>query len=387
VIERVPKTAVQAGILVGAKFLAKLISFFAFIFVVRKIGPEHFGVYTYLVSLAMIVLPFASLGMGGNLIRLVKKKGEDLVDGAFLTYLASALVFVGGTVILVLYKGYSGVLAFATGAYLLVRAFYDLGELNQYIKGRVRFVTIASVGERLLFTVLVFLLPAKTSSLFIASVGSLGVLSIYLFLTGKVRPKFEFNLKYYSLAFFSGSFFLALGERLPSLIYESRFGIVALGIFGAALTLHQAGMFVFMESYKFLLVRLGFMKEDAEEKYKKILLLIAGFLLVAVLVGRPLLVWAGNLIYGASYVNVGQVFANLMLAAPALVLMFYPRSKLVYDSPRVYLVCVGVYAVGMVLMSLIVRDIVEASLGYALVAFLGLFVWWGVLKKGLGKPQ
>jgi len=67
--------------------------FFAFIYVARIIGPEEWGIYTYLISIVSMLLPFANLSMIAEMQRKAKKLGKETVNQVFLIYLISSLFF------------------------------------------------------------------------------------------------------------------------------------------------------------------------------------------------------------------------------------------------------------------------------------------------------
>ena len=372
----IPRTVKQTGIFVAAKLITKIISFFAFLYIAREIGPDNLGVYTYLTSLAVIFAALSHLGILGEVMRRGKKIGRDAVESSSLTYILSTVL--GSLVVasVVLYRGYTPLLAILTALFLFSKSVYDFLRLFHFIKGRVRYVTVAAVGERILFTVLIFLMPQKTTFLLLTIITSTLVMEYYLYLRAKFKPKRKIDRTYISLPFFLNALFLSIGERIPVIFYDIKFSIFELGIFGVALTFYYAGSQLFNEGFKYVQVRAGFMTEAGDKKFKWAALMGSVILLISFILFGPLLEFFVNFVCGAKYPGAGGIFFRLSLSLPALVLAYYPRAKMVYQSPWIYALSNLILAIVSSAGALMATSIELGAIFYSLSYWISAIAWW-----------
>lgn len=372
----IPVTARRAGTFAVSKLATRLIAFFVLLYVARKIGPGHFGAYTYLISVVSLLLPFSSLGMLGEVYRKRVKKGFDAIREVALLYVIAVLGFsvIAGAVVLA--RGYSVVLAVLTGTLLAVMSLYDFMTAAHFVKNRVRQVSIANITERLIFILFVVVLPPRTSSLVIAAITASLVLDVWLFKKIQFRPEPRLNFSYFSWAFLFASVFNAAAARLPPIIFDSRFGVVSLGMFGAAITLQAAATLLITESFKFIVLAAGSLSEEGWKRLKKYSVLLAGALLVVVLAAWPVEVFIGDLLFGTEYSGVGLLFAYAMLSVPAFVLEYYPRAKLTYESPNRYAATYFLGALAAAVLAASAPDIYTGALLWSGALWIKSITFW-----------
>lgn len=386
----VAKTARQASIFAVSKFAARIFSFFAFLYIARRIGPDNFGVYIYLTSVAGILIALSSLGIIGEVLRKGKELGRGAIENSFFIYFLSNLL--GSMVVftIVVLRGYTFILAILTGLILISRSIYDFMNIFHFIKGRIRYVTLATLGDRLIFTLLVFILPPKTSSLILAGIFSLIVMNVFLYskIGFKIKTKLDFT--YLSLPFFLNGIFLSIGEKIPIVIYDAKFSIGELGIFGAALALFSAGAMIINEIFRYLQVRSGFMTDLGKMKFRNLTVLGAIASLAGFMILKPLLELFANLIYGSTYLGVGGLFFTFSLAIPAMILEFYPRIKVFYHSPWLYAIGSLVFAVASSVGALLASNIEFGAVFYSLSHWVYALTWWTIfslIKTRIQKPS
>ncbi|TRO62027.1 hypothetical protein E2P64_00650 [Candidatus Bathyarchaeota archaeon] len=372
----IPRTAFQAGIYSFAKVLSKIFSFLALIYFARIVGAAHFGVYTYLTAIIVLLQPFSTLGMLSEVGRLSKSKTLKFLQDFIYTFtvldvLSSVLV-----ALIVLFRGYSPYLALASALVFILLNFFEFLTRSHMIWGRVRYVSIASVGERVLFSVLVLLLPKKTLFLLFAMAASYLIFNIYLIKKIKLKIEGEFKIDFFSWPFFLALVFVSIAARLPQVIYEWRFGVVDLGDFGAAFTIYQGISYLVSEAAIFLTMRGGMFKNRQYNLLKKWSFLMAAAVMIPVVFLNPLLVIFGNLLFGPGYSNAGGLLAIMAFSIAASILYFYPRVKLIYHSPNRYAADYFLYMVSSVLFAFIAQDIVQATVLRVLAAYIHVAAGW-----------
>gem|GEM_PF-2784392 len=376
----IPRTGVQAGIFGLGKFLSRMFSFFALIYVARRIGPNHMGVYIYLISLASLFLSLSGNTVAAEVQIKAKKDKATAINDSVGFIMASILLSSVAAVLVVILKGYSVFLALGVAGLVIVRSFYEFLNIVHFLKGRIRYVTLSTIGERLLFTVIVFMLPPKTLTLIGAAMASFFIFDIFLYKRSGVVPNKKLDTSYFSGILFLALIFSTIGTRVPVLVYESTLGLTALGIFGAAWTVYQTGEMIFIDGFRFVQARIVDMSEDAKRKFISGTAIIGIVMLLAVTVLRPLEIWLIDLVYGVKYPGVGIVFANLAFALPAMILSFYPRGMLLYTSRKRMTASLGIYAAAMTIGALLSKDVYQASWYFVMGYWMTAFAWWLILK-------
>ena len=228
-----------------------------------------------------------------------------------------------------------------------------------------------------MFVVLIFLLPTGVLSLLFCSLVSIFLFGNLLMKKASIHPRKKINFSYFSIYMFLASAFSVISERLPVLIYESRFGLEVLGVYGGAILVYHTILFIFIEINSFLQTRLGlWMKRGA--KFRKVLFTISIILLVVFLFGGEGIRWGIWSLYGEEYEGVGRLSMLFGLAVPAAVLVIYPRNKSMYAFPKLHVGCFAVRALMMIVGALLAKDIFQAVLFQVVAIWLIALVWWGV---------
>jgi O-antigen/teichoic acid export membrane protein len=375
----VPRTLKQAGFYTAARLFSKFLSFAALLVFARAIGPSHFGVYTYLISISLIFAPFADLGMLPEVIRRSKSrviKHFQKFFGTFMTLnvLTSLIIPVAVTLL-----GYSPLLGALTALVFLSKNVLDYTYKTHMAWGRVRFVSQWSIIEKVLFSISVLVLPKKTSFLLASLILSQIVPIIFLSRKVNLSVILPRKLGYFSLPFFFSTLFSAISARLPLLVYDWRFGVTTLGNFGAASTIYQALAVMLSEVQSFLTMRAGKFNESQWLSLKKVVVAFSFVSVGVIILLKSPIIQLVNLLYGGSYDNPGILFFYNLFALPAVTLLYYPTSKMLYHAPRSYASFWFVSMISFVLSALVApgmeaavilrvaADYVRVAAGYILV--------------------
>jgi len=375
----VPRTAVQAGIFGSAKVIAKLISFVALLYFARVLGASHFGVYTYLLSLMFLIQPFSTLGMFSEVSRRSRSKTlkvfqEFLPTFSFLNIMSALVVS-----LLVIWRGYSSFLAIACLFAFLFLNLYEFLSKSHMVSGRVRYISTVSILERILFSIMVFIFPKKTLFLFTAIIISYFISGIYLWM--KIKPKFHIRFewptfKFFSWEFFSAMLFMVVASRFPSIIYDWRFGITTLGNFGVAIYVSQGISLIVAEVGAFLVMRAGKFGDKQFKLIKKWTVIGALLITGLIFILNPIISMVGTWIFGSGFTTAGDLLAILAFGVASTLLFYYPRMKLVYNSPKKYSFAYLIYMISAVSLALVAKDIFQATIFRVISLYIHVGVSW-----------
>ena len=365
-----PRTVKQAVWYASARLMAKAIAFVAFILFAREVGASHFGVYTYLVSVVALLQPFSNLGMLGEVYRRSKSATLKFLGDFFFTALLLNFLFSLVVGLIVALRGYSPVLVLLSMLVFLSRNLLDYINKVHMVWGRVRFLSIGGVAEKLVFSIMVLLLPKKTVFFLTSLIVSQVVTFTYLKLKLGLITKPELTLSYFSWPFLLTAVAIAAASRLPVLVYDWRFGVQTLGNFGAAAFIYQAFSLILIDIKTFLNARAGKFGDKQWEKLKKLTLAASILGMVFIIPSREVIVWLVNSVFGVSYENAGILFFYQLLALPSALLLYYPTSKLLYNSPKRYFSMFFAYMIISVAFSLVAPTIEAAVLLRVLASYI-----------------
>ncbi len=293
----------------------------------------------------------------------------------------SCLNFVSALVVslIVVLRGYSLYLAATCFVAFIFLNTYDFLSKAHMVAGRVRYVSITAILERTLFSIMVLTFPKKTLFLFAAMIISYFVSGIYLWtnLKPKLHFKFEFpNIQFFSWEFFSALLFLAVASRLPPIIYDWRFGVATLGNFGVAAYVFQGVSLLVTELGTFLTLRAGRFKDRQFKTIKKLTILGAVLITGLVLILTPLISAVGTWVFGTGFTTAGGLLAIMAFGVASSLLFFYPRSKLMYSSPKKYGIAYLVYMIFAVFFALVAKDIFQATALGVVARYIHVGVSW-----------
>lgn len=370
------KTLVQTGIFGAFKLLSQLVSFAAFVVFARLVGPQEFGVYTFVMSVVTLLQPVSDLGMLYEAGRRSVSSTLRFLEHFFSTFLSLDLAVSLLVAALVRLRGYPLSMALLAGLVFLSANVFRFFTQTHMVWGRVRFISLVMLLDRLVFAGLVLLLPKRTESLLLAVLASFTLSALYLWRNVEFHPHPGFTWEYFSLPFFLSSLFQVAAERLPMLVYDWRFGLADLGNFGAAFLIFQGLRKLVFEAGLFITMRGGSFDPKHFRKLKKALLLLAGLGIATIYALQPLVAWAGAALFGGSYASAGTLLSIMLMGLAPAVLDFYSQTHLFYSSPRRFLTMWVVYVAASVSFSLMAPDIGAAAVLMVLALFIKATAGW-----------
>jgi len=356
------KTATQAFIYTLFNLLSRFISFLVLLYFARVVGAAHFGVYNYIVSVVYLFLPLSHLGMFGKILFLSKSKSPEIFESYLFTFIVLNLttsLVVGAVVFL---RGYSLLLSLATSMFLLSRATYDyLRKAHVAGLGRVRYVSMASLINRLTFSLLAVVLPKKTLFLMGSLILADFISSSFMLrrIRFKLKPKVRFD--FFSWIFFLPVIFNSIAARLPQLIYEKRFGVVALGNFGVAVLIYQGLVFILNDISEFISQRGGAITKEGMKRLERLSFVSTFLIILSVIVMRNLISPFVRLLFGDKYLLSEQILYALFFGLGATTLIIYPRVFMIYRYPRGLSFVSLIYALSSIAAATIASNIVQAT--------------------------
>ena len=372
------KTIIQTGIFGSFKLLSQLLSFVAFLVFARLVGAHEFGIYTYIISVTVLLQPFSDLGMLYEVSRRSKSRTLRFLEKFFSTFvlLDLAVSLLVGLVVLI--KGYSVMLAFLASLVFIASNLFRFFSRTHMVWGRARFLSIVMFLDRMIFAGLVLVLPKRTEFLLLSVIAAYFFSAFYLFKNVKFKPKPGYSFKYFSLPFFIALMFQIAAERVPMLVYDARFGLTDLGKFGLAFIIFQGLQRLVTDMGLFVTMRGGEFKKRQFEQMKVILLFLASMTTVAVFIFQPLLIHIGNLVFGVGYGDTSILLSIMLLGLAPAFLDFYSQTHLFYKSPKKYLLVWGIYLAASVGFSLAAPDIGAATVLMVGALFIKAILGWMV---------
>jgi len=310
------------------------------------------------------------MGMFAEVLRKSKSDTLKHIENFFFTFLLLTSLFSLAIFFAVYLSNYTALLAGLSSLVFFSLNLYDFLNRAHMVKGRVRFISIGSVLDKILFFVFIILFPKKTAFVLVSYFISSVLVSAYLLfvLRIKIIPKINFN--YFSKYFFLSLIFLTAASRLPVVIYKFRFGVSSLGSFGIALTFFQAISFIVSQISSFIISRGGKFGEEQFKLLRKLSLIGAALVvglsaIFIIFVSKYLFSFVGNNYFGSN-----TMFSIMMFGLGVNVLSFYFTTKLVYKSPKGYMTVFLVYFLLSTAFALIAKDIFEATKLKVLASYL-----------------
>ncbi len=337
----------DAGIGVSGNAIAQLISVLSIPLITRVYSPEDYGVFTSMLSIALILVPIASFRF--NVAILLPKRDENAIAVFLLAY-ASVILLTMITSLLVIIATNTQItpeswrpegreqLVLILPMVLLIAG---MTQVNHYwaIKSKnYKAIALARVLETLtdrgsalvsgLFygPGLAFLLVARCAGamaawftlFFLVVKGDLNKIASYASLQTSIKQ----SKRYRSVAFFSSVSQLmdALGRNLPIIIMVFYFDAKEIGYFALAFQIVNMPMVLLGESISSVFMRHCVDKRDKTDKLKKyIFILAAATLILAIPVGSVFFVFGEQIfamVFDDGWAYAGKLAAILFLAVP-----------------------------------------------------------------------
>lgn len=250
------KYGMNTGWMLAGQFLNWGISFFVVIFLVRYLGPEKYGVLSYVMGFVALFSVLARLGVDGTVYRdIIKNKSESgvlLGSAIIIKFWGGIISILIATITSLLIEGFTQITLFI---FLLSLSFLfkPLEIFKNYFQAEIkgRLITIVDVTSRIITSILLLIgIFYKFDLLFFIfvylfdwSVNS--ILLLVLFLKKKEKILLKYDLKHIKNIFkesvpllFSGVLTVILAKT-DILMVNYFLGNVATGIYGAAIRLSE----------------------------------------------------------------------------------------------------------------------------------------------------
>ncbi len=176
-----------------------------FILIARELGPDDFGIYSYIISFVSIFSSISLLGMNGILIRewgYRSKEANKIISASLLLYLVAS-IFSGVAFVLLIYFGIVKYSTFFT--YILSFKFIlDIGLIFRYFlehRLMMRSVIMIDIGVLLSFSlvkiILIFLELITIDKLIILMIFESLIASVFFIFVGNkyLYEKFNFDFE------------------------------------------------------------------------------------------------------------------------------------------------------------------------------------------------
>lgn len=318
--------------------LRMVVGVFVVFYVARYLGPESFGVFSYLLAISTLMIAVSRLGMEAILVREVVRKPKDfllMIGTAFWMMFLTGLVLyllVGGTYYLYTGGGQESVYLLIIGGGAMFSSFYVV---EFYFQSQVKskYATICRSIVLILMSAMKLLLifyEAELFWFFVAALMDFAVLAMvftFSFWYGNDRKLF---LKYFSLdeakIMLKSAWPLVLVAialqaymRTDQLMIRNILGVYEVGIYSAAIRISEAWIIIMGAIAISLLPAIIKLKAGNVEMYKyRLIQLYRLVFWLSLFVATVITFFGGEIIifiFGEEYSESSSVIGVLMWAA------------------------------------------------------------------------
>lgn len=246
--------------LIGNLLIAVL-SFFITVFVTRKLGPENYGVFSYVLTVFIFLIPFTTIGLTSMLEKSISfylgKRNSQYIKGTFLTI--TKAVFIITLIITSILFLFSGTLPYSNYIrimlpYLILTSIFTIFISTFSSLRMIGIATLINVVSNILLLLFLFLLIGQgvTGALIAWQMSLLIPIVIFsYFLYKHIWKNIKaalINLKSvfsFSIPFFIGNSLSELTLYLNTFVltyFAFRYGMVEVGFYSLALNLTMFSM-------------------------------------------------------------------------------------------------------------------------------------------------
>ncbi|MBK8551341.1 MAG: oligosaccharide flippase family protein [Ignavibacteria bacterium] len=341
---------------IGVDSISRLIGFLTLPLITRALGPEGYGLYSYLfviVSYFGFFIDFGYLNYGTN--KLCEKIDSSIVTGKIISLQLLTLIFTYAVLVI------AGYFIFDTDKYILILTFSftyitQIFAIRYYYlaNNKLYYNSISELAGQIIYALLIFLVFVKFNSvtvLIIISVIQSLTTSIFLFIPYIKKNSIRINLDLKSnLKTLKEAYKLGLASKAEGI--TSSFIILCTGI---ALNEHAVGLYnasnkiylillTIVQGLSFTLmpVLLTYVKKPESGNIRKISLIFYVYVLTGLLLGSITIIFADKIIsimFGENFmesVYILKTFAITILLWP--VVMFSSLIILAYNKYNYLLV-------------------------------------------------
>jgi O-antigen/teichoic acid export membrane protein len=323
--------------MMGEKFLRIIAGLLVGIWVARYLGPEQFGLFSYVIAFTAIFSGIAKLGLDGIMVRELVNHPEKSE-----TYLGTAfwLKFIGAFIVMGLM---SAIMSFTsndanTNLFIFIiiagLVFQSFEVVEFYFQSQVlaKIVSICKVIQLALSSIIKITLMLNEAELFwFVVVTAFDVLSLAVsyFIAYKIRKRPSFfksfdlsiakKLLKDSWPLMLTSLVIMIYMRIDQIMIKEILGVYEVGLYSAAVKLSEAFYFIPMIITASLFPAILNAKNNSEELYRKRLQRLYTFMVwLAVVIAIPMTFlsdWLVLILFGQVYQEAGQVLIIHIWAA------------------------------------------------------------------------
>ena len=335
--------------MMGEQFLRIISGLFVGIWVARYLGPEQFGLFSYLIAFTAIFAGIAKLGLDGIMVReLVNHpaKRDTYLGTAFWLKIIGAFIVMALMVVIVPLTSNDA----TTSLFIFIIAaglvFQSFEVVEFYFQSQVlaKIVSICKVSQLALSSIIKITLVLNEAELiWFVVVTTFDVLSLAVsyFTAYMIRKKPAF-FKYFDLSIAKkllkdswplifSAIVVMIYMRIDQIMVKEMLGVYEVGVYSAAVRLSEAFYFIPMIITASLFPAILNAKNHSEELYKqrlqKLYTLMVWFAIAIALPMTFLSDWLIQLLFGQAYQESGEV---LMIHIWSAVFVFLGVSSSKY---------------------------------------------------------
>jgi O-antigen/teichoic acid export membrane protein len=311
------------------KTLRIIVGLFVGVWVVRYLGPEEFGVFSYVNSLVFFFIIISSLGLDGVLVReLVKdeSKRDLLVGSAFFLKFFASIIILFLVFFLINFIDIEEKTEKLTLIITFSTIFQSFNVIDFYFQSKIlsKFVVYSNVISLLLSSIVKITLILTNCDviafayvvLFDSFILALGFIYFYT-KNSKSILKWKFNKEYsikllgYSWPFILSGILIAVYMKVDQLMLKMMLGDKAVGIYAAGVRLSEVWYFIPVAIVSSLFPAIVNAKMNSAKLYSKRLQslydLMSLLSIVIALCFTFLSNWIVNIFYGSVYAEAATI--------------------------------------------------------------------------------
>ena len=323
--------------MIGEQFLRIIAGLFVGIWVARYLGPEQFGLFSYVLAFTAIFGGIAKLGLDGIMVReLVNhpEKRDTYLGTAFWLKIIGAFIVMGLLVAILPFTGNDA----TTNLFIFIIAaglvFQSFEVVEFYFQSQVlaKLVSICKVIQLALSSIIrIYLVLTEAELFWFVLVTAFDPLSLAVsyFIAYKLRKSPAFY-KHFDLSIAKrllkdswplifSAIVVMIYMRIDQIMIKEMLGEYEVGIYSAAVRLSEAFYFIPMLITASLFPAILNAKNQSEELYKQRLQRLYTFMVwFAIAIALPMTFisdWVIYLLFGQAYQEAGQVLIIHIWAA------------------------------------------------------------------------
>jgi O-antigen/teichoic acid export membrane protein len=314
---------------------------FVGVWIARYLGPETFGLYSYIISFASLFTVVATLGLDGIVIReLIKNENErDRILGTSFT-----LRFIGSFLVLLILLGVVNltVNSFQTNLFIFLIAssiiFQSFNVIDLYFQSKIlsRYVVYANIASLSFINIIkiTFILFGISLEgfiyivLFESFVIAISYIYIYQYKKNYIRNwffdiKLSFSLLKDSWPLILSSIVIVFYMKIDQIMIQNLLGSEAVGYYAAAIKLSEPWYFIPGVIVGTLYPMIVKTKEYSEKKYNELMIKIyASMIWTAIIIGTLISFFSSEI--------VSLVFSNTYMESQKVLIIHIWASIFVY---------------------------------------------------------